>query len=192
MTLPRNLATPLGAIDTMDFRTERAPRYLVLVGLIVAAAMTRLIPHPPNFTPVEATALFAGAYFLDRRFAILVPIAAMLLSDIFIGFFHGTLPVVYGCMAVIAWFGHGLMKKRSALRIAGYGLASAVFFFVVTNFAVWAGSGMYPLSFAGLVECYTMALPFFKNTLAGVAFYSIVLFGGFALLELNAPKVARA
>ena len=176
----------------MDLRTERAPRYLVLVGLIVAAAMTRLIPHPPNFTPVEATALFAGAYFIDRRFAILVPIAAMVLSDIFIGFFHGTLPVVYGCMALIAWFGRGLMQKRTPVRIAAYGFASAVFFFVVTNFAVWAGSGMYPPTFEGLVACYTMALPFFQNTLAGVAFYSIVLFGGFALLELGAPKVARA
>jgi len=175
----------------MDFRTERAPRLLLIVGLIVAAALSRLIPHPWNFSPIEATALFAGAYFVDRRLALLVPIAAMLLSDFFLGF-HGGMPMVYGCMALIAWFGRGLMQKRSALRIASFGLASAVFFFVATNFGVWVGSGMYPLTFAGLVECYTMALPFFQNTLAGVAFYSIVLFGGFALLELNAPKVARA
>ena len=165
----------------MDFRTERAPRLLLLVGLIVAAALSRLIPHPWNFSPIEATALFAGAYFVDRRLALLVPIGAMLLSDLFLGF-HAGMPVVYGCIALMAWFGRGLAVKRSPLRIAAYGLASAVFFFVATNLFVWLGSGMYPLTAAGLATCFALALPFFQNQLAGVAFYSTVLFGAFALL----------
>ncbi|HVF36238.1 MAG TPA: DUF6580 family putative transport protein [Candidatus Saccharimonadia bacterium] len=168
----------------MDFRNERASRLLLIVGLVVAAALSRLIPHPPNFSPIEATALFAGAVFLDRRLALLVPIAAMLLSDFFLGF-HGGMPVVYGCIALIAWFGRGLATKRSPLRIAAYGFAGAVFFFVATNLFVWLGSGMYPLSAAGLVACFTLALPFFANQLAGVAFYSVVLFGALALLEMG-------
>jgi hypothetical protein len=183
----------LGA--TMDFRTERAPRLFLLVGLIVAAALSRLIPHPWNFSPIEATALFAGAYFVDRRLALLVPIAAMLLSDLFLGF-HGGMPVVYGAIALMAWFGRGLSKRRSPVRIAAFGLASAVFFFVVTNLFVWLGSGMYPLTAEGFVTCFTLALPFFQNQLAGVAFYSVVLFGGFALAGadpvLGRPAFARA
>lgn len=175
----------------MDFRNERASRLLLLVGLIAAAALSRLIPHPPNFSPIEATALFAGAVFVDRRLALLVPIAAMLLSDVFLGF-HGGMPVVYACIALTAWFGRGLAQRRSALRIAAYGLASAVFFFVATNLHVWLGSGMYPLTAAGLAECFALALPFFQNQLAGVAFYSLVLFGGFALVERRDARVARA
>ena len=164
-----------------------SPRNLVLVGLIVAAALSRLLPHPPNFSPVEATALFAGAYFADRRLAMAVPLLAMLLSDLVLGF-HSGVVVVYGCMILIAWFGAGLAVKRNPARIAAYALGSAVFFFVVTNFFVWATSGMYPLSFEGFVACYAAAVPFFQNTLAGVAVYSVVLFGGFALLERSMPE----
>jgi len=161
-------------------------RNLVLVGLIVAAALSRVIPHPPNFSPVEAVALFAGAYFLDRRIAMAVPLAAMFLSDLVLGF-HSGVAVVYGCMALIAWFGAGLAGKRSPVRIAGYALASSVFFFVVTNFFVWATSGMYPLTAAGFLDCYVQALPFFQNSLAGVAVYSLALFGGFALVDRSLP-----
>jgi hypothetical protein len=168
-----------------------APRTLVLVGLVVMAALSRLLPHPPNFSPVEATALFAGAYFVDRRLAIVVPLAAMFLSDLFLGF-HAGVPVVYGCMALMAWVGRGLMEKRSAARVAAFGFASAVFFFVVTNFFVWATQGIYPMTGAGLVASYTAALPFFQNSLAGVAVYSLVLFGGFALVERSTPQLARS
>ncbi len=166
----------------MDSPTARAPRILLIAGLIVAAALSRLVPHPWNFSPIETTALFAGAMFVDRRLALIVPIAAMFLSDIFLGF-HGGMPVVYGAIALMAWFGRGLMGKRTPVRIASYGLASAVFFFVVTNLSVWLGSGMYSLDWSGFVTCFTLAIPFFQNQLAGVAFYSILLFGGYALAE---------
>lgn len=168
-----------------------APRTLVLIGLIVAATLTRLLPHEPNFSPIEATALFAGAYFFDRRLALLVPLVAMAISDLFLGL-HAGIPVVYGCMALMAWFGRGLMERRSALRIAGYGLAGAVFFFVVTNLFVWATQAMYPMTFDGLVACYVAAIPFFRNSLAGVAVYSLVLFGGFALAEHRVARLAAA
>jgi hypothetical protein len=170
-----------------------SPRTLVLIGLVAAAVVSRLIPHPPNFSPIEASALFAGAYFADRRLALLVPLLAMALSDLVLGF-HDGVPVVYACMALMALVGRGLMGRASAPRVATYGLASAVFFFVVTNFFVWATSGMYPPTWAGLGACYVAALPFLQNSLAGVAFYSIVLFGGFALLAREIPglRAARA
>jgi hypothetical protein len=168
-----------------------APRTLVLLGLIAACVISRLIPHPWNFSPIEAVALFAGARFADRRLAMLVPIAAMALSDIVLGF-HGGIPVVYACIALMAWFGHGLREGASAWRIAAYGLASAGFFFIATNLQVWLASGMYPLTVEGLVACFTAALPFFQNQLAGVAFYGTLLFGGWALLARRVPALAAA
>jgi hypothetical protein len=179
----------------MDNRTTTfSPRIAVLAGLIVACALSRLLPHPFNFSPIEAMALFAGAYFADRRLALLVPIAAMVLSDLILGFYWGA-PVTYVCMALIALVAsYGLRNRVSALRVAAFGLGGAVFFFIVTNFVVWLGLDhpMYPRTFAGLVQCYVAAIPFFKNQLAGVLVYSAVLFGGFALMQRQVPSLARA
>jgi hypothetical protein len=168
-----------------------APRLIAVAGLVLAAALSRLLPHPPNFSPIEACALFAGAYLLDRRWAVAVPIAAMLLSDLVIGF-HALVPVVYACMALMALAGRFLAGRASVVNVAGAGLAAALFFFVVTNFFVWATSGMYPMTAAGLVACYVAALPFFQNELAGVAVYCTVLFGGFALLQRQVPALGAA
>jgi hypothetical protein len=167
-----------------------SPRNLTLMGLIVACVLSRLVPHPWNFSPIEATALFAGATLADRRLAIAVPLIAMLLSDMVLGF-HGGMPVVYSCMALMAWFGRGLMGRIGFTRVAAYGVASAVFFFIATNLFVWLGSGMYSRDFAGLQTCFALALPFFQNSLAGVAFYSLLLFGGFALLARAVPNLAQ-
>jgi hypothetical protein len=170
------------------------PSTILIAGMIVFAALSRLIPHPPNFSPIEAMALFGGAYFAQRSLALLVPLIAMLLSDLIIGL-HSGLPVVYACMTAITVMGFALRKKSSLIRIASFGFAGASLFFVVTNFMVWAGSGMYPMTAEGLVACYVAAIPFFANQLAGVAFYSAVLFGGYALLrqrfpQLNSPQAA--
>jgi hypothetical protein len=176
----------------MDVRsTLLSPRTLTLIGLIAACALSRLVPHPWNFSPIEATALFAGATLADRRLAMLVPLAAMALSDVVLGL-HSGLPVVYACIAAMAWFGRGMMGKIGAARVAAYGFASAVFFFVVTNLFVWVESGMYTRDWAGLVSCFAMALPFFQNSLLGVATYSIVLFGGWALLTRQLPALRGA
>lgn len=164
------------------------PGALVLAGMIVFAALSRLVPHPFNFSPIEAMALFGGAYFAQRSWALLVPLAAMAISDLFIGL-HTGLPVVYACMAAITVMGFSLRGKVSALRVGGLGLAGATLFFVVTNFMVWAGSGMYPMNAEGLIACYVAAIPFFTNQLAGVAFYSLLLFGGYALLRRRFPQL---
>lgn len=170
-------------------------RFLVLVGMILAAAASRLIPHPPNFAPIGAMALFGGACFASKRLAFLVPSAAMLLSDLAIGLLSGDLslglhrliPVVYGNFALIVYLGFWLRRRRNAVPIAGAALASSVLFFVLTNFGVWALGSWYPKTWDGLVACYVAAIPFFHNTLLGDAVYSTVLFGGLALAEKGLP-----
>lgn len=165
-----------------------APGPLALIVLIVLAALSRLLPHPPNFTPIEAMALFGGAYFANRWLSVAVPLLAMLLADFFLGF-HSGMPVIYGVILLISVLGFALRGKVSVLRVASLGLMGATLFFLVTNFAVWAGSGMYPMTASGLLACYVAGIPFFHWQLAGVATYSVILFGGFALLRANLPAL---
>lgn len=165
------------------------PRVMLLVSLVLGAAALRVVPHPANFTPIGALALFAGAQFGDKRSAFIVPLAAMFLSDLMIGL-HAQMPVVYGAFAVIVCLGFLLRDKRTILRVTSASLAAAMFFFVVSNFAVWAFDGLYPLTIQGLVTCYVAAIPFFQNWLAGTLFYSGVLFGSFALAERKSPLFA--
>jgi len=167
------------------------PRAVLLLAIVFSAAAMRLLPHPSNFTPIGALALFAGAHFDDKRWAFIVPLAAMFLSDILIGF-HGQMPVVYAAFAVIVCMGFALKEKKTALRVTGASLAAATFFFIVSNFAVWAFDGLYPMTFQGLVTCYVAAIPFFQNWLTGTLFYAAVFFGGFALLEAKLPVLAPA
>lgn len=155
----------------------------MVVVLILLAAASRLLPHPPNFAPVAAIGLFAGAAF-DRRAAWLVPFAALLLSDLVLGFYH---PVSmfwnYAGFAACLLLGSALLgRTRNFARFAGATLASSVAFFALSNFGMWA-SGYYPRTLAGLVECYVAALPFFRNTLLSDVLYASALFGGWALLR---------
>jgi hypothetical protein len=167
------------------------PRAMLLIGMIAAAAALRLLPHPSNFTPIGALALFAGAHFDDKRWAFIVPLAAMFLSDILIGF-HGQMPITYGAFAVIVAMGFLLKEKKTALNVTSASLVAATFFFVVSNFGVWAFDGLYPMTMAGLVTCYIAAIPFFQNWLLGTLFYAAVLFGGFAFLESKLAILAPA
>ncbi len=166
-------------------------RFAVLLGMVLAAAASRLLPHPPNLTPIAAMALFGGAYFSDKRVAFLVTLAAMFLSDLVIGLHRG-LPVVYGTFTMIVCIGLRLRTRRTWLRVAGAALASSLLFFIVTNFGVWALGSLYPKTMEGLIACYLAAIPFFKNTLIGDAFYAAVLFGGFALAERRFPVLREA
>ena len=165
----------------------------MVVLLILLAAASRLLPHPPNFAPIAAIGLFAGAT-LDRRVAWLVPLAALLLSDLVIGFYHPmSMLWNYLGFAACLLLGSGLLARtRSFGRIAGATLASSVAFFALSNFGMWA-SGYYPRTAAGLVACYTAALPFFRNTLASDVLYTGALFGCYALLRsLLAKRAERA
>src|SRR5262249_21028064 len=138
--------------------------------------------HPYNFAPIGALALFGGAQFADRRLALLVPLLALLLSDLVLGF-YSEMGWIYGSFAVIVGIGRLLRDHRRVWPIAAASVSASLLFFAVTNFAVWYGSTEYAQSFAGLMACYAAGLPFFWNTLLGDGFYSLVLFGGFALLE---------
>jgi len=165
-----------------------SPRSVVLAAMIAVAIVVRLAIYfshgafPYNFTPVEAIALFGGAYFADRRLAFLVPLAAMLVADLVIGL-HELIPVIYGCIALTTLWGMNLRNRVRALPVAGYAFASAVMFFVVTNFFVWLMGDMYSHDGAGLVACYVAAIPFFGGTLAGTLLWSALLFGGFELMK---------
>lgn len=170
-----------------------------LAAMIAAAALTRLLPHPPNFSPVEAMALFGGAYFASRRAALWIPLLAMLLSDVALGLLNGgtyadyvghlSFWLVYACIALTAFAGFSLRGRVTGARVLGWSLAGSAFFFAVTNFGVWAGGTMYPKNGAGLLACYAAGLPFFKWTVLGTLVYAGVLFGGFELLRRRVPAL---
>lgn len=174
----------------------------VLAGMILIAGLSRLVPHPWNFTPVEAMALFGGAYFANRLTAVVVPLLAVLASDLAMSwvsgglyssyFFSVSFFVVYGTLALSAVLGFVLRGRVSFLRVGLAGLAGSVLFFLTTNFAVWATATdvvAYPACTAGLVPCYVAALPFFKGTLIGTAVWSLILFGGYELLRRQMPSL---
>lgn len=157
----------------------------------MAAAALRLLPHPLNFSPIAALALFGGAHVVDKRAAFLVPLAAMFLSDLVLGL-HALIPVIYGCFSLVVCLGFLLRERRGARRVATLALGASVLFFSMSNLAVWAFSGMYPKTSAGLVACYVAALPFFQNTAVGDLCFTAVLFGSMALAERRFPELQAA
>jgi hypothetical protein len=163
-------------------------RTILILALILLAAALRIAPHPWNFAPVGAMALFSGAVIRDPRLAFLVPVLAMAAGDIFVGF-HKLTPLVYASFLLSVAIGRLLREKRSVARIGGATLLGAAQFFVITNFGVWAFLGSFPHTTAGLLDCYMTAIPFFWNTLASDAIYAALLFGSFALVERLVPAV---
>lgn len=161
-------------------------RTLLALGLILLAAALRIAPHPWNFTPVGAMALFAGAIIKDRRLAFLFPLLALFVGDIFIGF-HKLIPIVYASFLLNVAIGFWLRDRRTVARISLATLLGAIQFFLVTNFAVWQFLGGYSHTAAGLAACYIAGIPFFWSTLAGDALYAALLFGSFALAERLVP-----
>ena len=168
--------------------TVNNSRIVALLSAILLAAALRLVPHPPNFTPIGAMALFSGAYLGRRALAFVAPLAAMLLSDAVLGFYSGFW-ITYLAVALIALLGSVVLQKRNPLRIGLTAVAGSVIFFVVSNFGTFALSGMYPHTVAGLGACYVAAIPFFQNTLAGDLFYATLLFGGFRIAEMLVPQI---
>ncbi len=178
------------------------PRSWFLTVLVLLAAASRLVPHPPNFAPVAAVALFGGATFGRRWSSYLIPLCALLLSDILLhltyvagwqpnwGFYPGQW-VVYACSLMTVLLGSQI-RRRTVLSVATATLAGSVLFFLATNLAVWAGGAMYPRDLRGLLLCYGRALPFFRNALAGDLVFSVVLFGGLALAEAGFPVLRQS
>ena len=169
--------------------TVFTPGTLVLCGMIAFTVAYRLLVHfaagalPWNFTPVEAMALFGGAYFANRKLAIAVPLVALFAADCVIGFYGWMMPVVYGSVVLTAFAGTALRGRVGVANTALAAVGSATGFYLVTNFFVWLGGTMYPHTVAGLVESWVAGWPFYQNgSLPGTLLWSALLFGGFALL----------
>ena len=155
--------------------TYLSKKQIVIIAFMLVAILFRLIPHLPNFTPITAIALFGGLYFTNKYMAYLVPIFIMVLSDLFIGF--STISIfVYVAFLLVSFIGTQT-KKPSVFTI----LLGSLSFFVITNFGVWLLS--YPKNLTGLLECYTLAIPFFRNSLLGDFFYSGVMILGFNYVQ---------
>ncbi|MFA5646893.1 MAG: DUF6580 family putative transport protein [Bacteroidales bacterium] len=176
-------------------------RFGVLALLILLAAFSRLIPHPPNFSPIGAMALFGSAYFSRKHVALLLPILAMWVSDMVINnvvyaqyferftFFYQGFYWTYGAFIVIGVIGFYVLKKVHFANVISAALLASVAFFVISNFGVWASGAMYPKSLSGLAACYTAGIPFFKNTILGDLVYSGILFGAFELVQYKYPAL---
>ncbi len=155
--------------------------FIIAIILILLGVIFRLMPHPNNFTPVIAIALFSGAFFHHKPFKIIVPLLTMLISDAFIGFYQGIEVTYLAILASVAIGSLLSIQKFQLWKTLTASFASSFVFFIITNFAVWATSGMYEISWNGFIQCYIMAIPFYQNALVGDLLYSILFFGVFHL-----------
>ena len=155
---------------------------LAFCAVVMGAVFMRILPHPPNIAPIAALALFCGITVPNwRGFAL--PIIVMVLSDIFLGF-HATIPFVYGSFMLIVGIGYLLRKNKSPRNIILGSLIGSILFFFVSNFGVWMTSPMYEKTFSGLLHCYEMGIPFFRNTVIGDLLYTGIFFIGYRYLRL--------
>ncbi|MEK7495305.1 MAG: DUF6580 family putative transport protein [Patescibacteria group bacterium] len=154
--------------------------WVAILAIILLAIFARLIPHAPNFAPIGGLALFFGSNF-KNKIALLIPLVAMLISDIFLGF-HSTIPYVYVSFIIIALIG-SLIKNNKWQSLLLASLTSSVLFFLITNFGVWVSFNMYPKTINGLMQSYVMGLPFFRNTVLSDLFYSFSFFYGYRFLS---------
>ena len=166
------------------------PRFLALTIMILAAAFTRLIPHPPNFTAIGAMALLGGTYFCRKSWAFAVPLTAMFLSDIVIGF-HPGMYAVYFSFILIVMIGMSLKDKKKVMNILLASVSASVLFFIITNFAQWLSYPLYSKDIPGLITCYVAAIPFFHYTLLGDLFFVGILFGAFELAKVKFPQLEK-
>lgn len=178
-------------------------RFSVLTALIFLAAFSRIIPHPANFSPLAAIALFGAAHFSKKWQILLIPIAATWLSDLFINnviyaAYYPTFTLFYEgfywqylSYLVIAIISIPLFKKVNKERVLIGALSSTIIFFLISNVGCWIGNPIYPQNFIGLMSCYAAGIPFLKGTILGDLFYSLVLFGGFAFAQYKFPVLIK-
>ena len=156
-------------------------RNLIIITMVLMAVATRLLPHPPNVAPITGIALFAGHQLGNKKLAFIIPILCMFISDLFLGF-HSTLPFVYLAFISISFLG---IFSRNIHN--GTILTSSTIFFIVTNFGVWLLG--YPNTLAGFISCYTLAIPFFINTILGDLFFTHSLNYSFNKIEKKYPNL---
>lgn len=174
------------------------PRLLFVTIAIVAAAITRFLPHPPNFTAIGGMALFAGALIPNRWLSLLIPMSVMVLTDVVIGF-HNTAWAVYLSLGLITMLGWLMRNRQSVLGFAGTSLAASVLFFFITNAAMWlvgfwtSEPLMYSKDIGGLVSAIEMGIPFYSyNFLVSQFVYGGILFGVFYAVKAWKPTLVKA
>lgn len=173
-----------------------------VIGAILLAAFSRLIPHPMNFTPIGAMALFGAAYFNRRILAFIIPMLSLYLSNLVIDntiyaketfvWMAPSFPWVAGSFILIGLLGTQTLRRINVQNVLLSSFLASGIFFLVSNFGMWTGSELYSKDFSGLVLCFEAAVPFFWNTMVGDFVYSTVLFGGFYLAQQSFPKLATA
>lgn len=155
---------------------------------IIIASFIRLLPHVPNFSPIAAMALFGGVYF-NKKYALIIPLISLFVSDIFLGF-HSTIPFVYGSFLITGIIGLWLKKHQNFKSILIGSILSSVLFFLITNYGVWLVGNLYQKNIAGLAQSYIMAIPFFRNSLIGDLFFTGIFFGSYqAIVSKNTKTV---
>lgn len=176
-------------------------RFVMVVVIILQAAISRLIPHPPNFAPIGAMSLFGAAYFAKKHWAFIIPIASMWLADLVLNnvvyaeyfeHFAWLYPgwyFTYGAFIVIVLLGFLLLKRISLKNIVFASLGASILFFLISNFGVWFSGTMYPKTAEGLWACYVAGIPFLKNTVMGDLFYCGVMFGSFEWMQSRIPAL---
>ena len=158
-------------------------KYILIAIFLALGIVSRLIPHAPNFTPILAISLMSGIY-LKKRYIVLLPISIMLFSDLIIGS-HSTVFWVYISLISISIIGQ--MIRNNISNVVIHSILSSILFFIVTNFGVWSLGG-YGYTFQGLLMCYTMAIPFFNNTLFSTFIFSIGIYMAHYIIEFYSVK----
>jgi len=166
---------------------EKIDGNALAIVLVIFAVSSRFLPHPPNFAAVGAVALFSGVY-LTKKHALWLPLFVMAVSDIFIGF-HNLIFFTWGSFVLIGVVGLWLRSRKNIQNVVFATLTGSLLFFFITNSAVWVFTPMYGKNIQGLLECFVMALPFFRNTLAGDIFFVGVLFGAYEGVKYLLPKI---
>lgn len=167
-----------------DIYTKKA---FLFFSILIIVVLTRLIPHPVNFSPLGALALFSGFFLINHRFGFLLPVGALLMSDVIMelinpGYgFYSVMPFVYGSVFLIMFIGRLIKNNLNVFKLLGFSISSSILFFILTNFGVWYSGNFYPANFSGLMLCYEAAIPFFRNTLISDLVFNTIFFGAYFL-----------
>lgn len=177
--------------------------FWTVTGIILMVAISRLLPHLPNFTPVGAVCLFGAAHYSNKKTAYLVPLIAIWISDVLVnnilyaeyfdGFtwFYSGFAWQYASYVLTVLVGTLLIKKVNIKSVTVGALLATLVFFIMSNLGVWASGNMYPMTAEGLISCFAAALPFLGGTLLGNLLYCAVLFGGFAYAQNRIPALTK-
>ena len=157
------------------FKKIKKKKNLYFVTFVMILVFSRLIPHPPNFTPIISVAIMCGIIFETLLISLIVLIGSMLISDVLIGLHSGMIHI-YICLIFISYLFFKFSKKINYKNLFFFSFLGSIIFFLYSNFIVWLNSGLYSQDLKGILECYILAIPFFSNTLISTIFYSYLTF----------------